>query len=73
MVLISMAVRSISTRLGRNPKAAAVVAVALVAAAVAVPAVVVVVGDRASVANPAGNPPQNRKYGGRRLGSAAAS
>ena len=42
----------------------------VVAAAAAVPAVVVV-GDRASVASPAGNPPQNRKYGGRRLGSAA--
>jgi uncharacterized membrane protein len=71
MVPISMAARSISTRRGRNPKAAAVVAAALVAGAVvAVPAVVAVV-DRASAASPAGNAPQNRKYGGRRLGSAA--
>jgi hypothetical protein len=38
--------------------------------AVAVPAAVVVV-DRASAASPAGNAPQNTKYGGRRLGSAA--
>jgi hypothetical protein len=68
---ISMAVRSTSMRLGRNPKAAAVVAAAsVVVAAAAVPAVVVVV-DRASAASPAGSAPQNRKYGGRRLGSAA--
>jgi hypothetical protein len=59
MVPISMAVRSISTRLGRNPKAAAVVAAASVAAvAVAVPAVVAVVVDRASAASPAGKAPQ---------------
>jgi hypothetical protein len=71
MAPISMAVRSISTRLGRNPKAAAVVAAASVAvAAVGVPAVVVVVaGVRA--ASPAGSAHLNRKYGGRRLGSAA--
>src|SRR5260370_30769416 len=68
MGLTPMAGRSTSPRLGRNPKAA-VGAAASVAAAVVAPAVVV--GDRASVANPAGNPPQNRKYGGRRLGSAA--
>jgi hypothetical protein len=68
---ISMAVRSTSMRLGLNPKAAAVVAAAsAVAAAVAVLAVVVVV-DRASAASPAGKAPQNRKCGGRRLGSAA--
>jgi|GEM_PF-1580574 len=67
-----MAVRSISTRLGPNPKAAAVVAAASVAAVVvAVPAEVVVVVDRASAANPAGNAPQNTKYGGWRLGPAA--
>jgi hypothetical protein len=73
MEQILMAVRSISMRLGRNPKAAAVVAAASVAAAVvAVPAVaVVVVVDEVRAANPAGNAPQNRKYGGRRLGSAA--
>jgi hypothetical protein len=69
---ISMAVRSTSMRLGLNPKAAAVVAAAsAVAAAVAVLAVVVVVVDRASAASPAGKAPQNRKCGGRRLGSAA--
>jgi len=56
-----MAVRSISTRLGRNPKAAAVVAAAsVVAAAAAVPAAEVVVVDRASAASPAGNAPQTR-------------
>src|ERR1035437_7694893 len=72
MELISMAVRSISTRLGPNPKAAAVVAAASVAAVVvAVPAEVVVVVDRASAANPAGNAPQNTKYGGWGLGPAA--
>jgi hypothetical protein len=72
MEQILMAVRSISMRLGRNPKAAAVVAAASVAAVVAaVPAVAVVVVDEVRAANPAGNAPQNRKYGGRRLGSAA--
>jgi hypothetical protein len=69
MVLILMAVRSTSMRLGRSPKAAAVVA-AVSAAAVAVPAVVVV-ADRASAASRAGKAPQNRKYGGWRLGPAA--
>jgi hypothetical protein len=49
-------VRSTSTRLGRNPKAAAVVAVALVAAVVvAVPAVVAAVVDVVRAASPAGN------------------
>jgi len=71
MVLISMAVRSTLTRLGPSPRAAVVAAAAsVVVAAVAVPAVVVAV-DRASAASPAGNAPHNRKYGGRRLGSAA--
>jgi hypothetical protein len=44
--------------------------VAAVVAAVPAVAVVVVV-DEVRAANPAGNAPQNRKYGGRRLGSAA--
>jgi MoxR-like ATPase len=71
MVQISMAVRSILMRLGPSPKAAAEAAAASVAAAaVAVQAVVVAV-DRASAASPAGNAHRNRKYGGRRLGSAA--
>src|SRR5450432_597665 len=57
MVPISMAVRSTSTRPGRNPKAAAEAAASAVAvAAVGVPAVVVAVAvvDRASAASPAG-------------------
>jgi hypothetical protein len=72
MVLILMAVRSILMRLGRNPKAAAVAAASAEAVVAAVRAVVVV-ADRASAVSPAGNARRNRKYGGRRLGSAAAA
>jgi hypothetical protein len=64
MVLILMVVRSILMRLGRNPKAAAVVAASAEAVVVAV-RVAVVVADLASAASPAGK-------AHRKLGSTAA-